>query len=161
MERGWSKVCCRVHWSFPQFGEGQRTCTQTHLQVFTSKYPECLCILTSATFCLWANHRLTLRAVLSAWLCPLLRPMPPCSSWELTRTNTIPPPWKSSGNMPSSVCFLPSHGWWKLRVLTVCLCVASNASCTTNCLAPLAKVIHDNYGIEEALMVSHSASERM
>lgn len=30
----------------------------------------------------------------------------------------------------------------------------SNASCTTNCLAPLAKVIHDNFGIEEALMVT-------
>lgn len=30
----------------------------------------------------------------------------------------------------------------------------SNASCTTNCLAPLAKVIHDSFGIEEALMVS-------
>ena len=30
--------------------------------------------------------------------------------------------------------------------------VVSNASCTTNCLAPLTKVIQDNFGIEEALM---------
>lgn len=29
----------------------------------------------------------------------------------------------------------------------------SNASCTTNCLAPLAKVINDNFGIIEGLMV--------
>jgi glyceraldehyde-3-phosphate dehydrogenase type I len=32
--------------------------------------------------------------------------------------------------------------------------VVSNASCTTNCLAPLAKVINDNFGIEEALMTT-------
>ena len=30
--------------------------------------------------------------------------------------------------------------------------VVSNASCTTNCLAPLTKVIQDNFGIEQALM---------
>lgn len=30
----------------------------------------------------------------------------------------------------------------------------SNASCTTNCLAPLAKVIHDNFGIAEGLMTA-------
>lgn len=30
--------------------------------------------------------------------------------------------------------------------------VVSNASCTTNCLAPLAKVVQDNWGMEEALM---------
>ncbi len=32
--------------------------------------------------------------------------------------------------------------------------VVSNASCTTNCLAPLAKVIHDEYGIVEGLMTT-------
>ncbi|ELT98486.1 hypothetical protein CAPTEDRAFT_159125 [Capitella teleta] len=32
--------------------------------------------------------------------------------------------------------------------------VISNASCTTNCLAPIAKVINDNFGIVEALMTT-------
>merc|ERR1711881_229379 len=32
--------------------------------------------------------------------------------------------------------------------------VVSNASCTTNCLAPLSKVIHDNFGIVEGLMTT-------
>ena len=37
--------------------------------------------------------------------------------------------------------------------------IVSNASCTTNCLAPVAKVLHDNFGIEEALMTTiHAAT---
>lgn len=36
--------------------------------------------------------------------------------------------------------------------------VVSNASCTTNCLAPLAKVINEVYGIQEGLMTTVHAS---
>ena len=39
--------------------------------------------------------------------------------------------------------------------------VISNASCTTNCLAPLSKVINDNFGIERALMSTiHSSTSK-
>uniref|UniRef100_UPI00404ABC92 type I glyceraldehyde-3-phosphate dehydrogenase n=1 Tax=Flavobacterium sp. TaxID=239 RepID=UPI00404ABC92 len=36
--------------------------------------------------------------------------------------------------------------------------IVSNASCTTNCLAPIAKVINDNFGIVEALMTTIHAT---
>src|SRR4051794_40611036 len=42
--------------------------------------------------------------------------------------------------------------------------VISNASCTTNCLAPPAKVLHDNFGIERALMTTihaYTADQRL
>ena len=39
--------------------------------------------------------------------------------------------------------------------------VVSNASCTTNCLAPMTKVIHDTFGIEQALMSTiHAATAK-
>ncbi len=43
--------------------------------------------------------------------------------------------------------------------LTKDIKVFSNASCTTNCLAPVSKVLHDNFGIVEGLMTTiHAAT---
>lgn len=42
--------------------------------------------------------------------------------------------------------------------------ILSNASCTTNCIAPVMKVLEDNFGIEKALMTtvhSYTASQRI
>lgn len=46
-------------------------------------------------------------------------------------------------------------------LITPEMTVVSNASCTTNCLAPLAKIIELNFGIEEALMSTiHAATAK-
>ena len=41
------------------------------------------------------------------------------------------------------------------------MCVVSNASCTTNCLAPLCRVLQENWGIDQGLMSTiHSATAK-
>src|SRR5580704_14101914 len=40
------------------------------------------------------------------------------------------------------------------KVITKDMTVVSNASCTTNCLAPMAKVLHESFGIEQGLMTT-------
>ena len=44
------------------------------------------------------------------------------------------------------------------KTYTKDMSVVSNASCTTNCLAPVAKVLHDKFGIAEGLMTTVHAT---
>lgn len=57
-----------------------------------------------------------------------------------------------SADAPMFVCGV------NLDAYTKDMKVVSNASCTTNCLAPLAKVIHDNFEIVEGLMTTVHAT---
>ena len=44
--------------------------------------------------------------------------------------------------------------WCKSSLYKNDMNIVSNASCTTNCLAPLVKVLEDEYGIESGLMTT-------
>ena len=44
------------------------------------------------------------------------------------------------------------------NILTKDMKIVSNASCTTNCLAPIVKVLNDNFGVEKGLMTTVHAS---
>lgn len=55
----------------------------------------------------------------------------------------------AKGNVPTFVMGVNEHAY-NPKTDTI----VSNASCTTNCLAPITKVILDNFGIEEALMTT-------
>jgi len=62
-----------------------------------------------------------------------------------------------SADAPMFVCGV------NLETYKADMTIVSNASCTTNCLAPLAKVIHDNFGIKDGLMTtihSYTATQK-
>ncbi len=52
-------------------------------------------------------------------------------------------------NVDATIVYGVNH-----NVLTKDMTVISNASCTTNCLAPVAKVLHDNFGILRGYMLT-------
>jgi glyceraldehyde 3-phosphate dehydrogenase len=57
-------------------------------------------------------------------------------------------PWKGSAP-DATICYGVNHNVFKADMTTV-----STASCTTNCLAPVAKVLLDNFGIENAFLTT-------
>ncbi|MFO0873872.1 MAG: type I glyceraldehyde-3-phosphate dehydrogenase [Phycisphaerales bacterium] len=59
----------------------------------------------------------------------------------------ISAPTKSDKEVPT-ICYKVNHEIYDPAKHTI----VSNASCTTNCLAPIAKVLQDSFGIEEGLM---------
>jgi glyceraldehyde 3-phosphate dehydrogenase len=53
----------------------------------------------------------------------------------------------------------PMFVWASTTRPTPAMTIVSNASCTTNCLAPVAKVLNDNWGIKRGLMTTvHAAT---
>jgi glyceraldehyde 3-phosphate dehydrogenase len=67
----------------------------------------------------------------------------------------ISAPTKSGPDEVPTLCLGVNHDQYDPAKHTV----VSNASCTTNCLAPLAKVLNDSFGIEEGLMTTvHAAT---
>jgi glyceraldehyde 3-phosphate dehydrogenase len=66
----------------------------------------------------------------------------------------ISAPTKSTDKVPT-YAFKVNHEKYDAKKDTI----ISNASCTTNCLAPVAKVINDTFGLEEGLMTTiHAAT---
>lgn len=77
--------------------------------------------------------------------------------------SAVAPPRTTPGSPPTPILTPHRTRPGKVRVTEkecgsaahlACCRPFSNASCTTNCLAPLAKVIHERFGIVEGLMVS-------
>lgn len=62
----------------------------------------------------------------------------------------ISAPTKSGPEQVPTFCLGVNHDQYDAGKHTV----VSNASCTTNCLAPVAKVVHDSFGLEEGLMTT-------
>ena len=61
----------------------------------------------------------------------------------------ISAPAKGDEKLPTFVLGVNEHEYDKNKHNII-----SNASCTTNCLAPVVKVLHDNYGIEQGMMTT-------